>query len=151
MDPLDLAKAPPRSPRAQAGSLSLLMLARSIDKFRAAQPGGNLGAYQIEGFSIGLLDELGIDRAEFAKVVAQSAGDAEVATWVAQRTTPEQRDAADQKIEARRIADRIESPGWTERYPIALTLPPETPLIDMLAADDAAAFLRSGGADVGSG
>jgi hypothetical protein len=140
MDPLDLTKAPPRAPRAPAGDLSTIFLARSIDKFRAAQPGGNLGAYQIDGFTVRMLDNLGLDREAFAAVVADAASDADVAAWVAARTTPETRAASDEKMQRRKVGDRINDADFLERYPHAKGLALDVPLIDMLEKDDAASF-----------
>ncbi|HVS46112.1 MAG TPA: hypothetical protein VMS32_05540, partial [Verrucomicrobiae bacterium] len=68
--------------------------------------------------------------------------DSVVATWVAQRTTPEQRDASDQKLKARCIADRINDDDFLQRYPEAKKRPPEMLLIDMLDADDKAMFSK---------
>ena len=55
MDALDLTKQPPRGPRELLPTLDLLMIARTVDKLRATLPGGNLGSYQIPGFSTRLL------------------------------------------------------------------------------------------------
>jgi len=140
MDPLDLTKAPPRTPRSTAGELSTIMVARSIDKYRATLPGGNLGEYKIEGFTIRMLENLGLDGAEFQRTVANAAGDADVVAWVKRQTTPEQRAASDQKLSARTIADRADDPAFFVRHPVAKTLPLETALIDMLAKDDEASF-----------
>ncbi len=60
MDALDLTQRPPRSPRDLLPGLDLLMAARTVDKIRATLPGGNLGQYQITGFSSSLLNRLGI-------------------------------------------------------------------------------------------
>jgi Domain of unknown function (DUF5069) len=45
MTPLDLTKAPPRSPREELRGLC--MLPRMIDIARAKLPGGDIGEYQI--------------------------------------------------------------------------------------------------------
>ena len=68
MTPVDLTKAPPRSPYAELGGL--LMLARTIDKLRASLPGGHLGAYKMAGFSVRLLEGLGIAEDDLQGVVA---------------------------------------------------------------------------------
>ena len=59
MDALDLTRRPPRSPREPLSGLDLLMVARTVDKIRATLPGGNIGEYQITGFSSRLLLKLG--------------------------------------------------------------------------------------------
>ena len=56
MEPLDLSKAPPRRTRDEIAGV--VFLPRSIDKFRAALPGGNLSGYTIEGFTEKMLGEL---------------------------------------------------------------------------------------------
>src|SRR5581483_9823112 len=83
MEPLDLTKAPPRSPYAKLGGC--YMLARTIDKLRATLPGGNLGAYRIPGFSERLMKSLGIEEDELRTVVARAGSDDEVLKWVQAR------------------------------------------------------------------
>ena len=124
----------------RVGGLSTIFLARSIDKFRASQPGGTMGAYQIDGMTTRMLANLGLDREQFAKIVADAADDAEVAAWVTARTTPEQRAENDAKLQVRRVADRINDPDFHERYPHAAALPLDLPLVDMLDDDDKAMF-----------
>lgn len=138
MDALDLTKTPPRSPRVRLGGM--VLLARTIDKLRATLPGGNIGAYQISGFSARMFETLGITESDVRAVVALAANDDEVVQWVLKHTTAEQREKANAAETALRISDRIEQPGWLERYPIARTLPPETTLFELLEHDDAAAF-----------
>jgi hypothetical protein len=58
MEPLDLSKGRPRATRAELAGITFLP--RSIDKFRAALPGGNLAGYTIEGFTTTMLEKLGI-------------------------------------------------------------------------------------------
>jgi hypothetical protein len=80
MEPLDLSKQRPRTTRdALAG---VTFLPRSIDKFRAALPGGNLAGYTIEGFTTRMLDELGIAPDAMRDVVAHAKSDEDVAAYV---------------------------------------------------------------------
>ncbi|MBV8689631.1 MAG: DUF5069 domain-containing protein, partial [Candidatus Eremiobacteraeota bacterium] len=66
MEPLDLSKAPPRSPKLQLDGL--VMLPRTIDKLRASLPGGNLGPYRIQGFSQRMLDAIGVTEGQLREV-----------------------------------------------------------------------------------
>lgn len=59
---------------------------------------------------------------------------------VLEHTTQDARDKANAYLNSLTIADRVDRPGWFDRYPVARELPLETPLLDMLAYDDAAAF-----------
>lgn len=140
MDALDLTLRPPRSPRRLLGNLDLLMIARTVDKLRATLPGGNLGCYQIAGFSKRLLDELGISEDALREVVARAASDDEVAQWIADNSDPSRYEAINVALEERKIAHRLDDEKFVERYPIVKTLPPETRLLDMLVADDAEMF-----------
>jgi Domain of unknown function (DUF5069) len=65
MEPLDLTVRPPRSPYKKMEQL--YMLPRTIDKLRAALPGGKVGAYWVRGsnpllpsLSLVLLDGIGV-------------------------------------------------------------------------------------------
>jgi uncharacterized protein DUF5069 len=136
MEALDLTQRPPRSPREQLGDLDLLMLARTIDKVRATLPGGNIGPYQISGFSSSLLNALEIPEADLRAVIAKASDESEISSWIRGRTDPSKYAEYNEKLAARKIADRMGDERWLARYPIAKRLPPETPLIDMLVADD---------------
>jgi hypothetical protein len=80
MEPLDLSQRHPRATRAELAGITFLP--RSIDKFRAALPGGNLAGYSLEGFTGRMLDNLGISAAAFQAVVADALTDEDVATYV---------------------------------------------------------------------
>jgi len=140
MDALDLTKAPPRPPRTPLADLELIMAARSVDKIRATLPGGNLGTYQIKGFTMRLLDSLSITEDDFREAVARAKSDAEVAAWLREHCTTEQFDAFNRTIAQRVVGDRIADGDFLEKYPNAVTLPLDTPLIDMLKDDDAHCF-----------
>jgi hypothetical protein len=142
MDALDLTQRPPRGPRELLPGLNLLMMARTVDKLRATLPGGNPGEYKIPGFSKRVLDGLGIDESEMRDAVAAAADDAEVAAWVAARIDTSHLDAINARILAPTVASRIADAEWRAKYPIAETLPPETPLVDFLVLDDRAAFAK---------
>jgi len=138
MDALDLTKRPPRSPSERLGGL--LMLARTIDKLRATLPGGNIGAYQIPGFSARLMERLGIEEAALREVVAGAKSDDDVVAWVRAHSDPSHYDEINEGLRKRRVADRINDADFNERYPSAKSLPLDMPLIEMLDHDDRAMF-----------
>ena len=119
------------------------MIARTVDKLRATLPGGNSGDYKIAGFSERVLKGLDIEESAIRDAVAAAKDDAEVAAWVAAHTDASRFDAVNAAISAPTVADRIGDPEFLAKYPIYATLPPETPLIDALAADDRAAFAKT--------
>ena len=82
MEPLDLSHAHPRPARAELAGITFLP--RSIDKFRAALPGGELAGYSLEGFTGRMLEELGIAPDAFQAAVARAGSDEEVASYVRQ-------------------------------------------------------------------
>jgi hypothetical protein len=80
MEPLDLSKSRPRTTRAELAGITFLP--RSIDKFRAALPGGNLNGYTIEGFTSRMLKDLGIAEEAMQAAVADAKGDDDIAAFV---------------------------------------------------------------------
>lgn len=140
MTPLDLTKQPPRSPRAPLAHLNLIMAARTVDKLRATLPGGNIGSYQITGFSSSLINRLGIVEHQLREAVGRAADDAEVADWIAAHSDASKFSEINAYFEAPKIGERLDDAAFVARYPIVRTLPPETARIDMLDADDANEF-----------
>jgi hypothetical protein len=140
MDALDLSKRPPRSPRELLPGVDLLMLARTVDKIRATLPGGNIGEYQITGFSSSLLNALGIAEQSLRAAVAAAGSDAEIADWIRSHTDPARYAEINAKLESRTVGERMNDAEFLRRYPGARNLPPETPRLDHLIADDAEAF-----------
>jgi hypothetical protein len=140
MDALDLTTRPPRGPREPLADLDLLMIARTVDKIRATLPGGNIGSYQITGFSSRLLDRLGIAEALLRDVIARADSDAQIATWVREHSDPSRYAEINAKLEAQTIGERLGDAEFVARYPVVKRLPPETPRVDMLAADDKEMF-----------
>jgi hypothetical protein len=140
MNALDLTKRPPRSPRALLPGLDLLMAARTVDKIRATLPGGNLGEYQITGFSSSLLNALEIAESSLRKAIASARSDEEIATWIAEHSDPQRYAEINAKLEGRTVGERLNDAGFLQRYPNARNLPPETSRLDHLIADDAEAF-----------
>jgi Domain of unknown function (DUF5069) len=80
MGPIDLSKGHPRPTRAELSGV--VFLPRSIDKFRASLPGGNLDGYTIEGFTGRMLECLGITPEALRSVVAEAKTDEDVASFV---------------------------------------------------------------------
>lgn len=142
MEPLDLSRRPPRSPRELLPGLDLFMAARTVDKLRATLPGGNIGEYQITGFSSSLLNALGISEAVLRKAIAEAASDEDVAAWLRQHTDPTRYAEINAKLESHTVGERMNDSEFLRRYPSARTLPPETPRLDLLVADDAEAFSK---------
>lgn len=140
MEPLDLSRRPPRSPRELLPGLELLMAARTVDKLRATLPGGNIGEYQITGFSSSLLNALGIAEGELRKAIARADSDERVSAWIREHSDPSLYAEINAKLEARTVGERLNDAEFLRRYPNARTLPPETARLDHLIADDEEAF-----------
>ncbi len=62
--------------------LNLLMAARTVDKLRAALPGGNIGEAQITGFSSSLVNALEIPETALRAAIARAESDEQIATWI---------------------------------------------------------------------
>jgi hypothetical protein len=141
MKPLNLSAHAPRKPSERLAGV--IFLARTVDKLRASLPGGNLGAYKVDGFSTRMLGYLGITEADLAAAVASADSDADVEAFILERTTPEVREESNAKLLERTVGQYTETlDGFFDRYPIAKTLPPETTIIEMLELDDTALFAR---------
>lgn len=138
MTPMDLTKAPPRSPYVKLGGL--YMLARTIDKMRAQLPAGNTGAYQISGFSSRMLKALGIEEDDMRAVVALSSSDDEVVAWVQKHSDASKYDEINATMERLTVGERLDRPDFVAKYPLVKTLPAETTLFRMLDLDDASSF-----------
>jgi hypothetical protein len=133
MVPLDLTLAAPRAPREQLADV--IFLPRTIDKLRASLPGGNLGAYTIEGFSTMLLDALDIELDALTAVVRDADGDASVAAFVRSETTPE-RIAAWNAMISERLPRGGDRAAALEVYPWLRDYPELPKALDVLAEDD---------------
>jgi len=140
MEPLDLSKAPPRSPKLALDGLK--MLPRTIDKLRASLPGGSLGVYRIEGFSKRMLDTIGITEEQLREVVANAKSDDDVAKWLREHADTGKYEEFSQYISKRSIDDVTDKAAFMERYPILKSRPGIYYLADMLEADDAEMFKR---------
>lgn len=140
MEPLDLSKAPPRSPKLQLDGLA--MLPRTIDKLRASLPGGDMGVYRIQGFSQRMLDTIGVTEEQLRETVATAKSDDDVAKWLREHADTGKYDEFTQYILKRSIDDVTDKEAFRERYPILKKRPDIYYLADMLEADDAEMFAR---------
>jgi len=118
------------------------MAARTVDKIRATLPGGNIGEYQITGFSSSLLNALGIAEALLRAAVASASSDAEVAAWIRANSDPARYAEINAKFESHTVGERSNNPQYLARYPMAKDFPPESSHLDVLDADDAKMFGR---------
>ena len=139
MEPLDLTLAPPRSARVMLDGLA--MLARTIDKMRARLPGGNLGAYKIDGMSDRMMSMLGIDAEALQAEVARAASDADVAAWVRAHADPSAYDETTRVMLNRGTGDL--DPDrlliFAQKYPNHAEVA-SGKFCDIIDADDAAVF-----------
>ena len=121
---LDLAAGPPRGPRERL--VGCMFLARTVDKLRAQLPGGDLGAYVVDGprtVSGYVLHKLGVKVDELPAVVAAARDEAEVAAWLRERTDPALIDEVNRKLEgaARRL--NVRTLRFCRRAPSAAARP----------------------------
>src|ERR1700694_184889 len=140
MEPVDLRSRAPRSPREKLWGLYLLP--RTIDKLRAALPGGDLGRYLVLGGQSKILaGRLGIDLHELLEVVGQAKDDDDVVAWVRRHSDPATYDAINEAFENRVQADvPPENRALFEgNYSAALRAKHQR-LFDLLEADDAELF-----------
>ena len=138
MEPLDLSKAPPRSPKLQLDGL--MMLPRTIDKLRATLPGGDLGQYRIAGFSQRMLDAIGVSEDQLRDVVADAKSDEDVAAWLRENANTSAYSEFTSYITNRSLEHVSDREGFAKRYPIIDRRPDLHYLADVLEADDAEMF-----------
>ena len=101
MEPLDLRNAHPRPARAELDGVTFLP--RSIDKFRAMLPGGDLGDYNVEGFTGRMLESMQIAPDAFVEVVKRAKSDEDVASFVREHAAPGGADAWNEYVLAREL------------------------------------------------
>jgi len=138
MEPLDLSKRPPRSPKLELDGLT--MLPRTIDKIRATLPGGNLGPYRIAGFSQRMLDAIGVTEEQLRDAVAGAKSDADVAAWLREHANTNAYSEFSSYIKNRSLEDLDDPAAFAKRYPIVERRPDLHYLSDVLEADDAEMF-----------
>lgn len=143
MDPLDLTKHPPRSARAMLDGL--VMLPRTIDKMRALLPGGNIGVYHVDGFSVRMMSAVGIEPDALQAEVARASSGDEVAAWVRAHADVSKYEASNQTLLNRSIDDIApERRAWFDgEYPNHHKVSGGK-ICDIIDADDAERFSAAG-------
>ena len=139
MQPLDLSKQAPRSPKVKVGGL--IVLARTIDKMRAALPGGNMGAYNIPGFSTRMLEAIGVDPDQLQAEVARAGSEDEVVAWVRAHSDPARYDEVNKRLGARSIKDIAPEnlDSFRSKYPHHAQAPSDL-IVDIMEHDDTKLF-----------
>ncbi|HTU82510.1 MAG TPA: DUF5069 domain-containing protein [Candidatus Acidoferrales bacterium] len=143
MKPLDLRANPPRGCYAELDGL--MLMPRTIDKLRALLPGGNPGAYfingPIKGISGYLLERLGVGENELLEAVRIAGDEDEVARWLRGRTDASQYPAINQTLRRIKPKHAENEAVFRELYARTLAEHPDLELIvDIVDADDRAAF-----------
>ena len=139
MEPLDLTKAPPRSPREELGGLC--MLPRMIDVARAKLPGGNIGEYQIGRGMSGLVlrhFEMNVD--EFVECVRSASDDADVAAQLAGRKTEKENRMVSLRLRRVTVKDVPDDLRESFERFYGADLATDKRVFDILEEDDARAF-----------
>ena len=139
MTPLDLTKAPPRSPREELGGLC--MLPRMIDIARAKLDGGDIGEYQIgRGMSGVVLRHLGLSVEEFVELVRSAEDEKEIGVQLAQRKTEKENRMVNLRL--RRVTAAEVPPDLRADFDrfYGGDIPPGKRIFDLLEEDDARAF-----------
>ena len=139
MTPLDLTKAPPRSPREELGGLC--MLPRMIDVARAKLPGGNIGEYQIGRGMSGLVlrhFEMNVD--EFVQRVRDAHDEADVAAQLAGRKTEKENRMVSLRLRRVTVKDVPDDLRESFERFYGADLPRDKRVFDILEEDDARAF-----------
>lgn len=137
MEPLDLTKAPPRSPKERLDGL--LMMPRTIDKMRASLPGGNIGEYKIPGYSARMMEMLGVKEDPLLEEVRRASSEAEIAAWVRSHADPATYDEVNRYLEGLTFDGVKDKDAFDLRYPARKRLG-LTRMLDVLDADDLETF-----------
>ena len=139
MTPLDLTKAPPRSPREELGGLC--MLPRMIDVARAKLPGGNIGEYQIgRGMSGLVLRHFEVDVNEFVEWVRDASDETEVAARLAGRKTEKENRMVSLRLRRVTVKDVPNDLRESFQRFYGADLPSDRRVFDILEEDDRRAF-----------
>jgi Domain of unknown function (DUF5069) len=143
MPPLDLTKAPPRSPRAEIRGLCMLL--RMIDIARAMLPGGDTGEYLIgreKTLSAVVLGVFGTSVPEFVKLIGRTTTDDDVAEslWPAGTIPPEALSVRLRRVRVSDVPAELH-PDFQRFY--GTEHPLDRLVFDVLDADDVRAFGRN--------
>jgi len=137
MEPLDLSKRPPRSPRERLDGV--VLVPRTIDKLRATLPGGNLGSYKVHGFSTRMLEMIGVSEADLLEAVRSASSDADVAAWLRANADTKAYPRVNEHFESLTTESVSDPENYHRLYPVARRLG-LTNRFDVLEADDREAF-----------
>jgi len=136
MTPLDLTTGRPRRPHEQLDGI--VFLPRTIDKARASLPGGNKGDYGVApGISAQFLTHFGLEPDAFIEVVKNASSEADVVKWFRANSDASKTASWNETILGRMLDDSNRERIST-RHAVAKDLPNNTPIVDMLEADDRA-------------
>lgn len=118
---------------------------RTIDKLRGQLPGGNPGAYVINGVIKGisgyLLERLGISESALLQAIARAETDADVARWLRTQTDPAQYGAINETLKRIKPKHAEDPQHFYREYAQTLTQHPElTAIVDIVDADDRRLF-----------
>ena len=118
---------------------------RTIDKLRAQLPGGNPGAYfingRIKGISGYVLDRLGVDEVQLRDAVARASTDDDLAAWLRERTDPSQYAAIGETVRRIKPKHAEDESYFRREYAETLASHPELEfIIDIVDADDKRLF-----------
>ena len=139
MTPLDLTKAPPRSPRKELGGLC--MLPRMIDVARAKLPGGDIGEYQIgRGMSGLVLRHLEMSVDEFVECVRTAGDETELGAQLSKRKTAKENRMVSLRLRRVTVADVPDDLRESFVRFYGADVPANKRVIDILEEDDARAF-----------
>src|SRR4051794_37661689 len=139
MTPLDLSKAPPRSPREELGGLC--MLPRMIDVARAKLPGGNVGQYQIgRGLSGIVLQHFGIEAAEFVEWVRNARDEEDAIAQLAGRKTDKENRILSLKLGRITVKDVPDDLRASFERFYGANLQADRRVFDIIEEDDARTF-----------
>jgi hypothetical protein len=138
MEPLDLSKQAPRSPRAALDGI--IFLPRPIDKARAYLAGGNRNGYNIPGVTGGMLERFAISNDDFIAAVAAAASDDDVAAFVRRHVSQATIDEWNAFIQQREPRGNRDLPQVHENYPWLKDQPHMRLVLDILTEDDRRIF-----------
>jgi len=137
MTALDLRSAPPRPPR--EALLGVAFLPRTIDKLRALLPDGDIGMYQIAGFSQRLFEMFGTDEARALAAVRDAADDLTAARAIVGDASAEQITTLNATLES--IEPFVMFPERAPAvFPFAVDRPDPRYALDMILEDDRRSF-----------
>ena len=126
------------------------MLPRTIDKLRAKLPGGKIGSYTIRGsspllpgFSIVLLDGIGVTDDRLLKIVEHAEVEQEIAHWLRRKADLSSVDTLNRRLLGRRIEDVlavVPPEVITKVYPFIEKMAKTRSMFDVLIEDDRLTF-----------